>query len=250
MELSHIATTRMARGKSEAKPLRNPFKRGGSLISNRQLRGYQIIKRIGTGAYGRVFHARKGSKRASKETEETIFAFKMVDITEVDGREEFSNEVKHSELFSTVAGIGPTFFKSWKLNVDSKRIGVIVTELWDTSLRRYMERSSRKSVPCLVRDKISAQLQALHQLGYAHMDLHSGNILVKVEERGVGKKGEGKKKTIINATLCDFGRSMPLDDVDEPMLEHVIDWYELPKTTHDPKIVDLKLFARIKTEWK
>ena len=243
----------MGRTKAEPKVLRNPFKRAGFIISTRQLRGYQIVKRIGSGAYGRVFSARKAGKSHLKDTD-VMVALKVVNITVGDDRKDFLNEVSLSERFSTIANIGPTFLQSWKMVVDGKRIGVITMRLWDTSLGRFMDRSSRKSVPRLVLEKISAQLRALHRLGYAHMDLHSGNILVKVKSdrsvRMAGQKEKQERLVIVDATLADFGHSMALADVDEARLKEVVEWYELPKTTRDPKQVDLKLLAKIKREWK
>lgn len=215
------------------KAIRNPFKRGGSLISDRQLKGFSIVKRLGAGVSGKVFVAAKHANDNSDRV-----ALKMVDASK-DALAEFIFESGLSEQLSAICSIGPKFQKAWKIRADGKTIGIIVTDLWDTTLEKYMDKNKLKTLPRLVVDTISRQITQMHQLGIVHLDIHGGNILLKLDPRGTPK----------DATLADFGNAMDLDAVDGDFLKEVIEWFEIPKTK-DPKKVDVSLFSRLKREWK
>ena len=151
---------------STTKAIRNPFKRGGSLISDRQLRGFQIVKRLGAGVSGKVFIAAKKNK--GKETNHRRVALKMVDASK-EGLAEFVFESELSKQLSAISSIGPRFQKAWKMRLDGKTIGIMVTDLWDTTLERYMDKNKLKTLPRLVVDIISHQITQLHQLGFVHL---------------------------------------------------------------------------------
>jgi serine/threonine protein kinase len=218
------------------KAIRNPFKRGGSLISDRQLKGFQIVKRIGSGVSGKVFIASK--KNNGKDSDRMRVAMKMVDASK-DGLAEFVFESELCEQLSAISTIGPRFQKAWRMRADGKTIGVMVTDLWDTTLERYMDKNKLKTLPRLVTDIVSRQITQLHQLGFVHLDIHAGNVLLKLDQRGKPK----------DATLADFGNAMELDAVDGDFLKEVIEWFEIPKTK-DPKKVDKSLYSLMKREWK
>jgi len=216
----------MARGKHEpARHLKNPFRRG-SILSVAQLRHYRIIKRIGRGSFGAVYQAvKKGVVRA----------LKLVNLQEVS-QDEFVLECEMSKVFSELNS-GPVFVKSWR--VPRMRVGVIVTELWDTNLSKYMKQSCRKSVPRVVLKKIHSQLNRIHGIGISHFDLHADNILLRLTD-------EGK---VWDATLTDFGHAKHTNALDAKELEDIIDHFELPKRALASD-VDQITFNQIKRHWK
>jgi len=218
----------MARGKHESpRELKNPFRRH-SVLSVDQLRHYRIIKRIGRGSFGAVYKAQSKDGVAR--------ALKLVNLRETSG-DEFFLECEMTKVFSELKS-GPTYVKSW--SIPSKKVGVIVTELWDTTLGKYMDNNSeRKSVPPLVLEKIQGQLERIHDQGISHFDLHADNILLRLTD----------ENKVIDAILADFGHAKHTDALDSKKLDDIIDNFELPKGTKAAD-VDRLLFNQIKVEWK
>lgn len=217
---------KMARGKHESpRDLKNPFRRN-SVLTVDQLRHYRIIKRIGRGSFGAVYKVeKKGVARA----------LKLVNLRETS-RDKFFLECEMTKLFSEEKA-GPEYVKSW--SVPSKKVGVIVTELWDTNLGKFMDNSDRKSVPKLVLDKIQAQLDRIHDMGISHFDLHADNILLRLTEDG----------KVSDTTLTDFGHAKHTEALSCAELHEIIDNFELPRKTSAAD-VDRLQFNQIKREWK
>lgn len=217
---------KMARGKHESpRDLKNPFRRN-SILCVDQLRHYRVIKRIGRGSFGAVYKVeKKGVARA----------LKLVNLRETS-RDKFFLECEMTKLFSEQKA-GPEYIKSW--SVPSKKVGVIVTELWDTNLGKFMDNSDRKSVPKLVLDKIQAQLDQIHDMGISHFDLHAENILLRLTEDG----------KVCDATLTDFGHAKHTEALSREELHEIIDNFELPRKTAAEDVDRLQL-NQIKREWK
>jgi serine/threonine protein kinase len=226
--------------KKAGKPFRNPFVRGrrGSVLSRRQLRRYHIGKLIGKGAYGKVFRATKNTGSGRQNV-----AIKMVETgASENGYAQFLMERWTTELLHVDGGIGPKFHDGWCIRKDHKTLGIIVMELWDSTLGDYMEKTGRKGIPKLVIDKVQQQLDRLHtHYRLAHMDVHGRNVMVKLDR---------DTNTIVNATLVDFGNAVHLDGVDQEMMQETIDHNDLPRTIKDPRRIDHCMFAKMKKEWK
>ncbi len=218
----------MARGKGKSqrpRELKNPFRRH-SVLSVDQLRNYCIIKRIGRGSFGAVYKAeKKGIARA----------LKLVNLRETS-QDEFFLECEMTKVFSELKS-GPTYVKSW--SIPSKKVGVIVTELWDSTLGKYMDNLDRKSVPKLVFEKIQGQLNRIHGMGISHFDLHADNILLRLTDDG----------KVSDAILADFGHAKHTDALTCEELHEIIDNFELPKKTAASD-VDRLLLNKIKREWR
>jgi serine/threonine protein kinase len=215
----------MARGKQSARDLKNPFTRG-SILSVGQLRHYRIIKRVGRGSYGSVYKVEKQGE---------VMALKLVNLREAT-HDEFVMECHITKLASQLKA-GPTYSDSWR--IAKGKVGVIVTDLWDMSLEKFMDTSGLKTVPKVVVDKIQGQLDRIHAHGVSHLDLHAGNILVRLNSKG----------KVSDATLTDFGQAMRTQQVDSETLQDIIDHFELPKRATASE-VDVRLFKQIKREWK
>lgn len=224
--MQNVKSFNMARGKSDSpRELKNPFRRH-SVLSVDQLRQYCIIKRIGRGSFGAVYKAKKKG---------IAVALKLVNLREAS-RDEFFLECQMTKIFSELKA-GPNYVKSW--SIPSKKVGVIVTELWDTNLGKFMDNSGRKSVPKLVLDKIQTQLDQIHAHGISHFDLHADNILLRLAEDG----------KVCDATLTDFGHAKHTEALEPKELEDIIDNFELPRTTSAADVDQLQ-FNQIKREWK
>ena len=214
--------------KSEGRPgkdLKNPFTRG-SILSVSQLRNYRIIKRIGRGSFGAVYRAEKDG---------AVMALKLVNLREAS-TEKFILECEMAKLFSELKA-GPVYSESW--SVPKENVGVIVTELWDTSLGKFMDNCELKSVPKMVVEKIQTQLDRIHRIGASHFDLHAENILLRLSDKG----------QICDATLTDFGHAMLTEALDCTTLHEILDNFGLSKRTQAADIDRLQ-FNQIKREWK
>jgi serine/threonine protein kinase len=219
---------------------RNPFVRGGSALSTRQLHHYQMGKRIGKGAYGKVF-------RAKKKTENHRVALKIVDTSSSEhGYTQFNMERWTTEMLSQDGGIGPNFHDGWCIRKNGKTLGMLAIELWDCSLEVFMKLTARRTVPKIVIDKVQTQLAQMHShYKVAHMDVHAGNVLLKLE-----KGAPRDKPKVLGVTLADFGNVMYLEGIDEELMQLTIDMYDLPRSIKDPRRIDHAMLSLMKSQWK
>lgn len=196
------------------------------MLSIGQLRHFRIIKRVGRGSFGAVYKAEKNGE---------VMALKLVNLRQVT-QDEFLMECNMTKLASQLKA-GPAYSDSWQ--IAKGNVGVIVTDLWDMSLGKFMDTTDRKTVPKVVVEKIQSQLERIHARGFSHLDLHADNILVRLNSKG----------DVRDATLTDFGHAMPTRHVDDETLEDIIENFELPKRTTASE-VDALQFKQIKREWK
>lgn len=173
--------------------------RGSVTISEDCLQGYEIEKLLGSGTYGAVHLAKKLYDINPKKKYAVKFQNLYIDKSyyknpiqyEKDKKKmenEFIEESNIASLFLKNS-IGPKLYQVWICS--DIEIGVTVTELWDSALKK--EELCNLS-PLLVK-KIRDQILKIHDLGYIHYDIKPDNILVK-------KDWTGK---IIDITLADFG---------------------------------------------
>ena len=122
----------------------------------------------------------------------------------------------------------------------SEGLGVLASELWDGTLDDFMHNNDRKVVPKLVMDKITTQINRLHSLDHAHLDLHGANVLVKWDSTG---------KKVTDATITDFGKTTHVKNIEAERLELPIDLFDLKKT-NNPKGIDLQLLEQISGDYR
>lgn len=91
-------------------------------------------------------------------------------------------------------GIGPKLFDVYSCKVDGRLTYYFVLEYMNQgSLGDYIDKNNIKKLPDNIIAKLSNKLQKMHEHGFLHNDLHSGNILVN--------KRNGK----IEFYISDFG---------------------------------------------
>ena len=177
-------------------------------------------------------------------------AIKFVNLaSKHQDKHDFQLEYGTTGLFAD-QGIGPKVHSAWKIRNDAgeSEIGVIVFELWDASLGDFMDEISEKSrneVPECVVKKLKSQLRKVHDLNYAHLDLHAGNVLIKFDD----PDKKSKKRKIVDATLCDFGLSMHINDVTKTLFKEAAKSLEVNPKTKDPREIDCLSLENIKNEW-
>ena len=215
-------------GRQERKPkkqnsFRHPFRKKD--VSLDAIKGFQLVKKIGKGSFGKVYKAKKDGKEC---------AFKFVDLNDKEG--DFALEGILTEWFSSEK-IGPQFIGCW--DIKKENLGVLASDLWDCSLDDFMEKNDRSRVPKLVMDKVTAQIKRLHSLDHVHLDLHGGNVLVKCNATG---------KNVVDATIADFGKSMHVHNINQKRLKLPIELFEL-RPTKDPKNIDLQLLKQLRSDY-
>ena len=142
------------------------------------LKGYQIKKFIGKGAFGTVLQACKLKDRCS-------YVMKMIDFaSSKQRRTDFDREVRYSSRLSK-EHIGPKYYLSWICD----DVGFLVTEKWDGELPRGVTISAQLST------KLYSQVQAISNMGLVHGDILEKNVLIKRDATG----------KITNVTIADFG---------------------------------------------
>jgi serine/threonine protein kinase len=172
-------------------------------IPETYFQGYSLKKLIGTGNYGLVYSAINVSNLNyyaiklqnlyinAKEFSDTSYYNKIRDII----NQEFLKEAIITRLFDA-HNIGPKFFDSW-INHDLE-IGIIITELWDSTLESYNLYDISRKIACKLRD----QIETIHDLGYIHYDIKKENILIKVN----------KNNEITDITITDYGLTEKIND--------------------------------------
>lgn len=200
----------------------HPFKKKKRVT----LPGIHILKRIAKGSFGKVYHGIKNGVNC---------AVKLVDLRDTEG--DFPMEGMVTEWLSEQK-IGPQFLGCW--SVPNEDLGVLVSELWNGTLDDFMEKNNRKTVPKIVLDKVTSQIEKLHSLGHAHLDLHGGNILVKWDSTG---------KNVLDATITDFGKTHHINGIEQDKLNLPIELFKLKRTTC-PKSIDRQFIQVLKNDYK
>ena len=208
------------------KTFQHPFKKQKRL-SNIFLKGFDILKPIAKGSFGKVY---KGRKKDGKPC-----AIKFVDLKDTEG--DFPMEGIITEWLSSYK-IGPEFYGCW--SIPQEGLGVLVSDLWDGTLDDFMDNNDRKVVPKVVMDKVTRQVEKLHSLGHAHLDLHGANVLVKWDSTG---------KKIVDATITDFGKTHHVEGIDKERLKLPIELFDL-KPTKCPKNIDKQFIQQLKLDYK
>lgn len=152
------------------------------------------VESSGSGAFGDVFKT-KGKKYT--------YAVKVINIDKQEDSpwNDGKDKLKQIESEATITrkmgelGIGPKIFDVYYCNDDNKPKYYFVMEFMNQgSLESYMEKNNLKKLPANQVKTIIAKLKKMHDLGYIHNDLHTGNVLVN-------KKSNGN----IDFFISDFG---------------------------------------------
>ena len=168
---------------------------------NTQREKYDLQKKIGEGAYGKVYLA---SRKGSSKNELVVKVQRLVDD---EALIEFNKESELTKMLSAKHNIGPKFFNAWYCTGKSMEntVGYIVAEKMDGDLLSLLNpnKNSYKFLPNVLVSKkgllkFLENLQLLHNLNYVHADLMPKNVLVKV-------KTQDNFKIITDLVMTDFG---------------------------------------------
>lgn len=159
------------------------------------LKNYYLKELIGSGTAGLVYSA-------VNQTDSKNYAIKLENLyidknslKNINNYEnvknniyqEFYKEVNITKVFND-NNIGPKFFDSWINN--ELEIGIIVTELWDTTLKLY----NSCNIPENIINKLRQEIEKIHSIGYIHYDIKKDNILIKINDND----------EITDITITDF----------------------------------------------
>jgi serine/threonine protein kinase len=197
-------------------------------LGHRTLNGFTIGKKLGVGAFGAVYEGRRHSDGKK-------CALKFVDLTDEETKETFVREFRLAKKLSTDYGVGPKVLEYWKMPKRHHRLAVLITDLWSISLDGYLKEHGKKRPSQFVMSKVEEQVKRMHESGYVHMDLHSHNILLNVDNRG----------NVVDAVLTDFGKSLHYRDVTDERLEDVIEYYDLSSESN-PKKIDWQMVELVR----
>jgi hypothetical protein len=170
---------------------------------SRTLGGFHVTRRIGTGAGGTVFVARRAEDRHNEKGEQ--FALKVPDYSAAAART--LSESEFLKLFREEAGAllslpaHPNIARFVTFDVGARPKPILVMELVDgPHLERLLEITELNTRDALrLLDGVAAGLEAMHGADVGHLDVKPSNIIVRDID---GIAGPG---TPTDPVLVDFG---------------------------------------------
>ena len=160
---------------------------------------YQMIEKIGEGAFGEVFVAMEIA------TEELV-ALKIVNLSDKKTGEIFNREIRISKLLQGSENI-LNFRKFYSFTNNNDEFGVIAMEKMDIDLMDYLLRTNRleeNTAKKIFRATCKGVAQC-HSKNIAHLDIKPDNILLRFEDEN--------NEEISHIKLCDFGYSSKKKEV-------------------------------------
>jgi RIO-like serine/threonine protein kinase len=140
----------------------------------------------------------------------------VMKIEEV-GDKDFEKEIKLSILFGEEK-IGPKIISAYT----GKGKGITIMEKLTITLHEIAKRWNSIHLGTkafhILREKYLHLVGSLHNLGYLHEDLHSGNVMLKIDENNLSEKMNSGEYEL---RLIDFSRISNMDqyDPEQPDLE-------------------------------
>jgi serine/threonine protein kinase len=190
-----------------------------------------IGNKIACGSYACVYEEKGESKNN---------VIKIIIVRQVENYiTDIINEIKITKLASD-NDISPKLIKyfdysgysEYTINMGEKKVSkshffFIVSEKYDITLKEYIKSKSRKNIDRIIK-MLKKQIIKLHEFGIVHNDLHTGNVMLKLNDKG----------DIIRLVLIDFGQAKVLTNIkDENIRKNLIKW-------------DLEFIEYIKNEYK
>lgn len=178
------------------------------------LPGYEILNRLGGGAFGEVYRARKQSigkdyavKFLKVEVEDGGPAGQAADANQ-DGQSMIERELGQAELFASIDHPNLVAIE------DLGQVGGVPYLLMgyageDTLARRLKRGPLEEEEAFRIFVQVCRGVLALHDRGLAHFDLKPSNIFLRGETARVGDYGLAKLLSEGRQTLS-FGRGTPL----------------------------------------
>ena len=193
-------------------------------VGTRSFRGFEVIKKIAKGAFGRVY---KGKAQNGE-----FCAMKFVDLNDEATHKGVVLEFELANMLSS-CGVGPKVLGYWR--IPSVDMALLVTDLWSTTLEGYLHDNKIKKPSKKIMKKLQKQLQGMHDTDHVHLDLHSGNVLLRLNE----------KNKVVDVALADFGKATHKKGFAEWQLKEAIKKWKLD-SSNDPVNLDWQMFEKIK----
>ncbi len=157
---------------------------------------YKIIKQIGEGAFGYVYHVKHGK---------SDLALKKMICQTNEQRQEAKKEIEVMKAIQDDHVLNLIDFSYYK-NKKGQEEALLLMPLFHTSLQSLIDHSEGYPYCCLrdgldvlkIIQHVIQGLQAIHNAGYRHNDLKPGNILLTES---------------YHAVITDFGSAGPLEQV-------------------------------------
>ena len=155
---------------------------------NKIINGYQIIKKIGSGSFGKVYEAIKNDKQ---------FAIKFIDLDDIKKDELVYSAIKNEVNISqkTLNENFVKIYESFEYIIEGETFYLIIMEKCDGNLRDFIYsneyKPSNEKTFSFIRQIISA-INEIHKQNIIHRDLKLENILfindtIKISDFGISK---------------------------------------------------------------
>lgn len=200
----------------------HPFQKNKD-IGTRTLCGIKILKKIARGSFGRVYQGKRGDG--------VMCAVKFVDLRDGETQQTFLLESNMSELLAE-EGIAPKIIAQWEM--PDCDMAVIATELWTCTLEDYLQDVGLSKPNSLIVEKLRYCVRKMHKTGHVHLDIHEGNVLLKLEN-----------DEVVDLALTDFGKTTHIYGIRQEELDDAIDHFDL-NPTNDPTNIDWQMVEKIK----
>jgi len=221
---------------------------------------------IGSGSYGKVFTACRGTAGQCSRPENFKLVIKLQILETLEARANFNSDVKYTRIASNY-DIGPRLIYScdsreigelFDLMEEEKsdfaagtRIGIQILERWDMDLFHLQESGWLSEETAIgieniefVFSQIQSKRSRLHAEGVVHADLKMPNVLVNIDD----------EYRVTKVCLADFGLSFSFSekrDVEKWLEkrrdqygEHIFTYYPLLTTSLfgliDPAVLEFK----------
>jgi serine/threonine protein kinase len=200
--------------------------------------GYEIQNRLGGGAFGEVYKARKSSIGKS-------YAIKFLKLDESSNQAAIERELEQVRLFAAIDHPNLVTIEDMGLvqGVPYLTMGYAGE---DTLARRLKRRDLDRDAALLIFTQVCRGVLALHDRRLAHFDLKPGNVFIKGDVARVGDYGLSKLLTEGRQTLS-FGRGTPHYMAPEMLknrADHRADIYSLGVILYESLTFELPFDAR------
>tara|TARA_B110000977_G_scaffold196296_1_gene276374 strand:+ start:27 stop:944 length:918 start_codon:yes stop_codon:yes gene_type:complete len=165
------------------------------------LEGYEIIKKLGTGAFGTVY-------KALHHKSGNIVAIK------IESNDKHSRLIHEVKIYKELQKNNTLGFPKLYDYLEHKQNNICIMDYLGPSLEDLFEFSGNKfsiKTVLMIGIQVLNRIEELHNIGYIHRDIKPDNFLI----------GTGKKKSRI--FLIDFGLSKSYLDTNKTHLEYKTD---------------------------
>ncbi len=162
------------------------------------LEGYEIIKKLGTGAFGTVYKARH------KNTGNMV-------AIKIESKDKHSRLIHEQNIYKALHSCNALGFPRLYDYIEDKKNNICIMDYLGPSLEDLFEFSGNKftiKTVLMIGIQVLNRIEELHNIGYIHRDIKPDNFLI----------GTGKKKSRI--FLIDFGLSKSYLDSNKDHIEY------------------------------